>query len=432
MGLNTERFPQVEGYRELNLGREDSCAQDLFAHVAYEAEQEVIALTATGDNGAWGAGMTPGMTEWFNTQISSARRSAIGEMEERASQIRLSDHATGFLEEARTDEIERNRARRKAETIEEFNQAHAQKLDELRSRREEYEVMRAEEGGRDAKVPNRLLEWGVLLPGILIPEALLNFESFRRAPIIQSDFMALGATILVGVFIAVAAYGYGLYIRRINYYWEADNDQRQRSGWPLVALGSALLGLALVSVAAARYYYLLPLIEETVLTGGTPPNVIMSIGALLAGNLGCFFAGAIFTFLLHDPNPEFADRAIALKKIEDRVNTLMKSGPVRKLDEIDRAAREARLKTEKSAKQMSGKPGYAELKTAVSAFGAKDGEVVGLLQRYRSMLIQELQKSNRQVRIQQRDVSGNLAYPLRTISLAEFTALPIHLHWGQG
>lgn len=429
---NSSKFPAVEDYQEEDFGRDGAAGKALMARIEDEVDHESLTLTAVGDSGAWAAGLTPAMNEWLNSDVVALRTQAINEVEQAARAVKIAPKVDGILTEVELDRVERQRMYRTAELVENFNRDNKDALEDLREKDDEYQLMKAEEGGREAKLPNHFIEWGILLPGILIPEALLNFESFRRAPIVNSDFMALGATVLVGIFIAVAAFAYGLFIRRLNYYSRADDQQRNASGWPLMVFGSVLLTLALISVAAARYYYLLPLLEEAILSGGRPPNLYMSIAALLAGNLGCFFAGVIFTFLRHDPNPDFADRAMALRKAKTKVENLMSRALRRQLSELDRRAKDDREQIDRKARQMQGKAGYADMRKAVGAISAHDNKVVALLQRYRSELVKALRASGREVQVQQRDVSADLSNPNRIITLADFNALPINLHWGQG
>lgn len=250
-----------------------------------------------------------------------------------------------------------------------------------------YNKHNANEGGREAKTPSKWLEFGLLIPVVMIPEAMLNFESFRRAPIIQSDFMALGATILVGFGIAAAAYCIGLFVRQFNYFAEPDSEQRQRSGWPLWSFGSTALLVSLGSVAVARYYYLLPRIQEAIVLGGPVPNVPVSIGSLLFGNLICFLVGAVITFFLNDPNPEYADAAETQSRLAKKITRLKRTRVDAKLDKINAATKNKYDAAATKATQMSGRPGYNQLRERMDRLSAKDAEVLGTLQEYRIALV---------------------------------------------
>lgn len=415
----------VDRYTSLDLSAEGPLARALLDRAADEASNPRIALTAKGDPGTLSQGLTPVMNEWLGSRIGPLRGEALAELESQARNIKIAANVDGSLVEADVDRAEKQRAERRVEVLEAFNSKHKKLLDDVNRLQGEYDLIRADEGGRDAKVPDQRIEFGILIPLILLPESLLNFESFRRAPIIQSDAMALGATVLVGIGIAAAAYCIGLFIRQFNYFAREDDKERPRAGWPLYTWGSTLLFVSLGSVAAARYYYLLPRIQEAIVLGGPVPNLPFSIGSLLFGNLICFLVGAVLTFFLNDPNPEFADKAADLAKQRRRLRTVSRREVDATLDQINARAKREKDEKRRRARQMVGKPGYSQLYERFGRLSSKDTEVVGLLNAYRSALVRAIH--NPHFEFEMRELTADRADPVVRVRPEQFASIPLEL-----
>ena len=321
METQTE-FPQNKAYTDLDLSAGSETERALLEAAEEEAQRSRITLTGDGAEGAMTGGVTSAMSSWLGAYISPLRQRAIAELESAARCVTIGKKTDGILLELEEHKLERDRVKRRSDIYSEFHDNFGDKIDERDRIDDEYQAMRVREGGRDAQVPNPWFEWGVLFPLVLVPESLLNFESFRRAPIISSDFMALGATILVGLGIAVAAHLIGAFVKQFAFYMRPDDEEQQGKGYRRLSLGCALLGTSLAAVATARYYYLLPLREQAIILGQTPPNVVTQTGSLLVGNIVVFLVAAAFTYLLHDSNPIYSEKK-------------------RALDELDRSEREA-------------------------------------------------------------------------------------------
>lgn len=419
--------PGLQAYMDLSLSRSGGIAKDLMERADHEAVCGALVLTGKGDDGALSQGLTPGMNDWLTGSIGPVRGSAIAELEVEARGIKITNAIDGMLLEAEEDKADRRCAKRTTEILEAFNAEFGELLRKAEGLRDEYQVLRVEEN-RDAKTPNRFIEWGVLLPLILLPESMLNFESFRRAPIIQSDAMALGATLLVGLGIASAAYCIGLFVRQFHYFMRPDEHDGNRSGWPLWGIGSVVLAVSIGSVAVARYYYLLPKIHEAIVLGDSPPNLAVSIGSLLFGNFICFLVGVAITYFLHDPNPEFAAKAYWLKKTEEKLEKARRKNVTAKLNEVNARAQQDKEAAIRKAAQMNNKPGYGQLRERVAKLQAKDAEVIGALQAYRALLAKTVKDKSTDLVIEQRDPAANRADPVITVPVDRFAALPLRLY----
>lgn len=426
--MTTEISPAVEDYLALDVSPDGEVARLLLGRAGQEAESGRLELTAAGDAGALSAGLTQAMSEWLNQFVASRRGVAVAELMAQARDIRPNATVDGLLLEAEHDRIDNEKNKKTLDTLAAFNNEHSDALNEVDRLQSDCDHFRAKYENREAKHPNLLLEWTLLFL-IMVPEALLNFESFRRAPIIQSDAMALGATILVGLGVAGAAYCFGLFIRRYHYYAREDDAGRRRAGWPLYSFGSILLAVSLGTVGAARYYYLLPKIQEAVVIGAPVPNVYISVGSLLFGNLIGFFLGVVVTFFMNDPDPEYADKASELRKAKEKYSGLFKLNVLRKLDSFAARAKEDREEKTRTAARMASKQGFSQLRQRVDRMKAKDMQVVGLLQNYRTTLIRAIRERNAPVEITMREPTHDAHNPVSSVPLERFSALPLRLLW---
>jgi hypothetical protein len=417
----------VEQYLALDLSQGGTLSTALTNKLAQEASQSSLNLTAEGERGSIASGLTPGMLEWVTTYVQPVRSAALAELRNDARNVKISNGVDGVFAEVEKDIADQRVAERRYEILSNFNRKNNKLLSDTASVRHEYGELRANLGGHEAKTPPWWLEWGLLLPLIMIPEALLNFESFRRAPIIQSDAMALGATILVGFGIAGAAYMIGLFIKRSNYYREPDNKLKRRAGWPYWAFGVIALIVSLGSVAVARYYYILPQIELAIVTGATPPNMYFSIGSLLFGNLICFLIGAIITFLLNDPNPDYAEKKVEKDRLERRLNKVQRTEVDAPLKAVDERARIDKDAAQRKANLMAGRPGYNEFRMRADKVMAVDAGVRGLLQGYRSALVNEIQARNPRFMFAQEKLDRDRSESIEQITPSQFNVLPLSL-----
>lgn len=415
----------VDRYTSIDLSSNGLIVRELLDRAPDEAASPSLVLSAKGDKDALSPGLTPAMKEWLNSRIAPVRGEALAELETQARGIKIANNVDGSLVEAEIDRKERWRSEQHVDVLGAFNRRHKELLENVNRLQGEYNRIRADEGGRDAKTPNKWVEFGILIPLILLPESLLNFESFRRAPIIQSDAMALGATILVGIGIAAAAYCIGLFIRRFHYYARPYDHERPRAGWPLYMWGSTLLAVSLGSVAVARYYYLLPRIQEAIVLGQPVPNIPFSIGSLLFGNLICFLVGAILTFFLNDPNPDYAEKAEQLRKHKKRLRGLSRREVDSKLDQVDARAKRDKDEAQRRAQQMVGQPGYSQLRERFGRLTAKDTEVVGALNAYRGALVRAL--NNPHFEFEMRELTADRADDVVRVKPQHFAAIPLEL-----
>lgn len=423
--------PAVQAYVDLDLSPGSPAVQALMSRAAQESQQREITITTEGDSNAPSEGLTQGMLTWYQNHVAFLRTTAISSTEDLASDITLGKGTPGQLERVKVDEAKRNLARRRAEILSRFRNENAKDIKELEDTEREHNHIRIAEGGRDAKVPNHFVEWGILLPLIMLPEGLLNFESFRRAPIIQSDFQALGATIIVGIGIAIAAHLIGRFIRQFSFFMRSDDERSNRAGWPLWSIGIVLLTVALGVVAYARYQYLIPLAEQAIILGRAPPNIMAQTAGLLGGNLVVFLIGVGLTFMLHDPNPDFSDKARKLAKISNKVEGIRKSQVTSKLRDIERRFKEDTEAVQRVTQQMTNQPGFANLRSNVNAIEGKDRQVMGVLSAYKQALIDAISQRDQRFTFEKYYSTGDRTADAERVKLADYAAMNPQLLWSQ-
>ena len=414
----------LKRYEGLDLSADADAARALMARAEHEAGVADVTLTTDGEAGVPAAMMTAAMRSWFTEHVAPSRSAAVAGAQEAARGVEPSPGTPGVLLRSEHDAARRHHAKRRSDNARAFREANATLLERRQRARAEHDTLRFEEGGRDAKTPSHWLEFGVLFPLIMLPEGLLNFESFRRAPMIQSDFMALGATLIVGLGIGIAAYLIGRFVRQVSHYMRADSATHGRTGWSFLAIGVVTLLVALGVVGYARYYYLLPQLQEAIILGQAPPNIFLQTGSLLLGNLVVFLIGVAVTFLLNDPNPDYSDKARLLKKLDRKATRLHQSGVLKQRRGFDRALKEAEDKATSMDRQMSGQDGYADLTRRVARIEAKDGEVASLLDRYKEALL-----SSGATRFSRTATAADRTEETEAVSEADFRAHPIVPSW---
>lgn len=421
--------PAIQAYSDLDLSPNSQLAQALMSRVQQEGALREISITTEADSEAPSANLTPGMLSWYQSYVAPKRSAAISATENLASDITVGKGTPGIVERVKVDEVKRHRARRQAEIHAAFRTKHGPLIKNLDQVETEHDRLRVREGGRDAKVPNHFVEWGILLPLIMLPEALLNFESFRRAPIIQSDFQALGATIIVGIGIAIAAHLIGRFIRQFSYFMRSDDERSNRAGWPLWSIGTVLLTVALGVVAYARYQYLLPLAEQAIILGRAPPNIAAQTAGLLGGNMVVFLIGVGLTFMLHDQNPDYSDKARKLRKLQKEWDTLNKKEVVAKIADLDRSKKEKEEDVQRITSQMANLPGHANLRANIKAIEGKDSEVAGILSQYKQLLIDTIAQRQPNFNFEKRHSVAGATIDTEHVKLSSYASMNPQLLW---
>lgn len=403
-------------YTSLDLAKAKT---ELFSNLEQEASRNEIFLSQADDDGSPAAGLSPSALSWFNAHIASIRVLAIAQAAHEARSITLDGGDDGALEPLALLSTERRHAKEIGSATEEFIRDNSATIDHHNELKIAFARHRNNEG-REPKVPSWQLLFFIFIL-VLIPESALNYESFRMAPLIRSDAMAAGITLIVGMAIAIGGHSLGTFIRRFNFYRR--DKIRRNSGWPMLWFGLACLIVALAAVGFARYHYIVKVAAEMIALGSDPPNLYIAVFSLLLGNLLCFIITSIVAFVVHDQNPDYEDASRDLRKAKTKL-----AKPIAKLNqickEITRKRDSDRHAIRQKNKAMIGRQGYTEALQRFEQIRAMDQKVVAILQDYRTQLSAKLQKNTA---ISMRDLSGDPLRTIRRFDPKEFAALPLNL-----
>jgi hypothetical protein len=306
-----------------------------------------------------------------------------------------------------------------------FYEQYRDRLARLNTVEREYQALRAEEGGRDAKVPSKLLDYGVPVL-IAIPEFFMNYASFLKL----SGVVAVGGglSIVVAIAIAVSSYMTGTFWKAYHHYMHPDDPEQREKGVRMIAIASTLLTIALSTVGYARYQTVQAQVEAATILGLAPPNIVAQTSGLLAGNLLVFAIGAAITYLIHDENPAFAEKATAHAKLRDEVEALKAKELTAKLAGIEQNCANRLKKMRAKAQLMGQHPEYLAVADQMNAIEGKDAQVLGVLHNYRNQLADRLHAVNPDFRFTGPVTDRYSANGSETISLSEFTALQLSLY----
>jgi hypothetical protein len=425
---NVTGIPEVEEYAALDLSPQSAAYERLMSGVDAEAASGEIVLSGDGTQGDPGPNMSSHMISWLSEFVGPQRRSAVEAIAGHCDNIEVARGARGEWIDLKIDDAKRARAQRRVAAVNTFRIDNHDLVTELDAVSQQYERIKAEEGDRDATVPNLWVEFGLLSLLIMPFEGMLNFESFRQTPIIRSDMMALGSTVLVGLFVLFGSWAYGRYLRSRHYYTQPANPKLQGEGWSILILGTTLLTISLGIVAAARYYYILPEIEAALIDGREPPNIPMTIGSLVLGNFGCFVAGVIATFFMNDQNPEFQKAGKKKKSLKAKYDRIYKSQVARELDVAEQRFNQDRDAAEARRRQMVGKPGFEVFQRESGRLKATDEKVLGILRAYRAQLGQKVQAAGGKTRIYKPNFDNVLSDERERVTAGALSNLPLFLY----
>jgi hypothetical protein len=180
-------------------------------------------------------------------------------------------------------------------------------------------------------------------------------------------------------------------------------------------------------VGYARFYYLVPLRDMQLSLGQEPSPLLVQIGSLLLGNMVVFFIGMAITFLMHDPNPDFSDKARTLKKLKKKMSSLRHKEVDTQLTAVDRAYKENIEKIRRKAGPLNSMSQFAEVRRLVDKIQAKDQEVMAALNQYKEVLSSKLPED---YLFQTYYSSGDRSMGGEAVTLGDFKAMPADLLWG--
>lgn len=367
-------------------------------------------------------GLTPQMLEWFSGRVQPARSEALRFIASQFQALQVKA-VSGFWLEAEVDRVEARRVRDTDTRIKAFHEANDRILGEIEEAAREYETIKARHQREPVMTPQVLYVLGIL--GVLTLEVFLNFESFMKVPFITSPFLATGATGLVAIGIAVAGHIHGTLLKQYDWYFGPEDRTRFFQGVRLAGWGTLLLVIAMSGVLGARYYYILPRIQEALLLGTRPPSLGGSLSFMAVGNVLVYAIGAAWAFFRHDLDPEFP-------RAKTRLDRLKNAYDGRFNNDLGAEINRLRLKAEREIETLRQRhisvalaPGFNEAQDKAARLVAHDMKITSALAAYRAQLVDHLRKEKRSVafdlpvprvesgiRTQSLDAPGFLAHKL--------------------
>ena len=410
----------LESYLQLPI---DTLQGKLFEAAGREAQQSSIQLSDA--LGTTPYALTPEMHTWYRECIDHPRRNALAEIIAAFTRDRVRD-VKGFLFEARREEAALVRDRQRHALSRKFFNDYHSEIEEYRDARRDLEVERSSQDHRKPiDVPLSQYAFGLLV--VWIAEAFLNFESFLQVPFIHSPFIALGTTILIGFSIAFSSHLHGTVLRQWDHYFGPEDRTRNWVGYRLLTFGGTLIAIPLVLVGGARYYFLIPQLEEAYMLGTAPPSIPISIAFMLLGNVIVYLVGVVWAFFCHDPSPEYPRKARAYKNAKARFDRLYKR-EVR--DELHRAqqvfANQEKIVAAEDRHQREA-PSYDTNRQNYGQFTAFDAKVTGALERYRGELVRKAQAAGRVLVFRLPDIDVETGDEFNTLTAEEYLGISLSL-----
>ena len=389
-----------DSYLSLDLEEGSDLAKSLLDRVKSEASNRSVIdlsrLRNRHDVPSPGA-LTPAMTAWYTSKISGPRGRAIAELTGQFQAERMPEGSpqSTFLEVS----CDRLRSVSLAEMIDQTIQF----LDHNRPLLHRFDTSRLEfntlEAGHGRKpTPPRPIVYVLGLLVLVTLESFINFGSFMKVPYITSPFLATGATLAVAFAIAMSAHFHGIIFKQWNYLFsqqdpgDRSHGARRSDALRRLIAGGVLLTVALLMVAGSRYYYLREYIMQARILGSTPPSMFGGITFMLFGNIIAYIGGVLLSYLLHDHDPNYAEKDREYRSAIKQMDRLKN-----RRDAVQKAARQGldnALAAETNRSNNTRGPNYTLLRTRAGQLMEQDQKVLAALLQYRTELTQSMTESD--------------------------------------
>lgn len=379
--------PAVRDYVELDLSAGSSALLWLEQRAMEEEQDEDALVTLSSDLEQSPAGLTPTMSAWYARFVASRRHGAIEAVRSRFEGDRVKDIPSVLLE-SELDRVANETVHAKHRAQKEFHAKNAQLRTEAEELARDYEMMLAEQGGRRPRMISPAI-YALGLAFVVMLELFLNFESFMAVSFIGSPFLATGITGLVAIAVGAAAHLHGSLLRQWDYYFGPHDKVRRFQGWRMASIGGTLLSVALGAVLGARYYYILPLIEQARMLGSEPPSLVGSLSFMVAGNIIVYLAGVAWAYMTHDEIPDYPSvkrRADAKRAAYDQAFKSQVSDELARLEQ-KMAVEQKKIRGRARAQESS--PNHLANRQLFSLVKQKDEEVCAVLLDHRAKLTRQ-------------------------------------------
>lgn len=373
-------------YQKLDLGPNSEAVAWLDVRMDTETGTDGATVQLTDGLDREPAGLTPNMSTWYSRFIANKRLAALEAIRSRFEADRVNG-VPSVVREFEIDRIDNHARSSKHQRLDEFDTRYRALKDQADAAEHLFRLRRADLGNREP----RMVHPALYLIGLMVIVALelaLNFESFMAVRWIGSPFLATGCTLLVALAIGWASHLHGSLLRQWDYYFGPHDRTRFHQGVRMAAIGECLFLIAIFGVLAARYYYIVPLIENAILIAAEPPSLAGSLMFMIAGNLIIYLVGIAWAFMTHDETPDYPALKRAAVKTRAKLDRRFQKEVV---DELNRLQRKAEAEKEMIRQRARGQEGSANSLANSQLFAmlrAKDEEVCSVLRDYRARLTQ--------------------------------------------
>ena len=386
----------VDAYQQCDFSAQSSAKGELMARVATEAARgTTIDLTPARMKFAaqLSAGLTPAMAAWVASRVAGPRGKAIAAINSafQSQQMPEGSPKASFFEVER-DGIRTRHLASQIDQATQFLDHNRPLIDRVNRARFEFNTLKAGHGREP--VSQRTWAYIAALLLLVVLEAFINFESFRKVPYITSPFLATGATMAVAIAVATASHFHGIVVRQWNYLFspqdpgDTAHGSRQGDAARRLIIGGLLILVALGMVAGSRYYYLKDVIAQAMILGQRPPSMVGGIGFMLLGNIVAYLVGTLVAYSMHDPDPNFAEKAKELSQAESKLAQLKEKRLAQQ--ETQRRGLENALNSAANQSNTVRGPNHSDLRAMVEQVVEKDQEVLSALMDYRNELVATL------------------------------------------
>jgi hypothetical protein len=389
----------IDDYAEIDFSLNSKAAADLFSRMAEEVKFSTVTLTPIFFQNGIPAFLTRAMENWYKYYVQPVRSRAVDEVAKIFEAKANKRKGMGFLFERERDTAEL----RSLEAIETERRTFMQKKDALNTyqrlneQREMYDALRREHG-RDAKRWAPVTYWLILFAW-MVPEFLINWESFLKIPILASTpALVLGSVTLVAAFFAASSHIIGTLLkqRQDKFGGAISATERRKSRWELT-LAIILFLLAMGIVVWGRYMLINDIIREKSILRGEgldTEDVLYTIGALL-GNIGVWIAGIWWSYTRHDSVPGFSELRAEVERLQSKMSKLYERFLTSRSQRHILAARSKIEQLQRSEQAQASKlNGYREARELFGLVRQKDEEVAALLAEYKGRLISKMVAEN--------------------------------------
>lgn len=402
-------------------------AADLMGRCPDDAIHNEVSLTKHIDEAP--NNFTPQMRDWYTCHVSPVRALALQQIKSNYETKIVSDP----LLEARINQIENDKLENINHEVEMFSQID--EVMEINKKRVEslrkYEAFKAAEN-RDAEPPLGNKYYGGLFI-VAVIEAVVNFESFLSIPKV-SPFFASGLALLVFLAVAYSAHVYGKMFKQNKMLFGATaSASERRINIKEFTISTFALTIAMLIVGWGRYYFFgTELMTATLTIGGSKTSFYVQMSATMLANILIWSLGVLWSMRWHDSVPGFTESRATAESLNKIYRKLVK---VHLTDRIMKHTAEAKDKIEKERnreKDFQQKfDKYAEMRMTFEKIKAKDKEVLGLLNEYRTQLISLVKKNPTTIFISH-DVFVNVenaGFELKRLIPSQYSELELNLKY---